>query len=379
MATKKTTTKKTTKAAGKTATKTAVRKSAKKSVALTTKSTAIAKRTPTKTLITGGTGFLGSHLVRQLVESGVNNLRVLSTSTPVWLEELGVEVVQGSITNAEDVARAVNDVAEIYHLAGKVSRDETDAREMHDIHVRGTRILCEAAKAAAVKSIVMASSSGTIAVTEDGDFLPDEENQPPLDIIARWGYYASKYYQERAALETFNDKHHRLVILNPSLLLGPGDERLSSTKVILDFLSRKIPTTPSGGLSFVDARDTAAAFIAAMEKGKHGEKYLLGSVNWTFSKFFGRLERLTGVSAPLIKLPGKVAVVGSQLINSFYKSRNWSSPFQPKEIEMAEYFWYLDSSKAEHHLGFAPRDPADTLQDTVKYTREKFLGHSAFI
>jgi dihydroflavonol-4-reductase len=368
-----------TRSTRKASTKT-TKSTAKKTSAITAKkSTAlVVKRPQPKTLITGGTGFLGSHLARQLVEAGATNLRVMTTGSAAWLEELGVEVVTGSITNVEDVSRAVKGVSDIYHLAGKVSREDEDARAMHDIHVKGTLLLCEAAKETGIKSIVMASSSGSIAVTEKGDFIPDEDYQPPLDIISRWPYYTSKFYQERTALESFNDKGCRLVILNPSLLLGPGDDRLSSTKVILDFLSRKIPTTPSGGLSFVDVRDAAAAFIAAMEKGKNGQKYLLGSVNWTFSKFFGRLERLTGVNAPLLKLPGKVAVVGSQFINSFYKNRNWASPVQPSEIEMAEHFWYLDSSKAEHELGFAPRDPADTLQDTVKYVRQRFLGQNAF-
>lgn len=382
MTTKKTTKKAATKSATKSTTKTVAKKSAnkvsKETAALSKRSTALVKLDASKILITGGTGFLGSHLIRQLVESGAKNLRVLTTSNNSLLEETGIEIVKGSITNPEDVALAVKGVSSIYHLAGKVSRDEDDSREMQEIHVKGTRLLCEAAKETSVKSIVMASTSGTIAVTENGDFIPDEENTPPLEIISRWSYYSSKFYQERAAMESFNGKGLRLVMLNPSLLLGPGDERLSSTKIILDFLSRKIPTTPSGGLSFVDARDAASAFITAMEKGKHGEKYLLGSVNWTFSKFFGRLERLTGVSAPLIKLPSKVAVVGSQIINSFYKNRNWASPLQPKEIEMAEYFWYLDSSKAEHDLGFTPRDPADTMQDTVKYIRNKFLGHGVF-
>jgi len=376
MATKKTTKAQTPRT--KTTKKTTTQKVAKKTTAPAEKSTALVKRSPSKTLITGGTGFLGSHLVRQLVESGVKNLRVLSTSSNLWLEDLGVEVVRGSITNPDDVSNAVTDVKEIYHLAGKVSHEEEDSREMHDIHVKGTRLLCEAAKSESVKSIVMASTSGTIAITEKGDFYPDEEYQPPLDILTRWSYYASKFYQERAALEAFNGKGLRLVMLNPSLLLGPGDDRLSSTKIILDFLSRKIPTIPTGGLSFVDARDAASAFISAMEKGKHGEKYLLGSVNWTFSKFFGRLERISGINAPMIKLPSKVAIAGSKLVNSFYKNWNWASPLQPKEVEMAEYFWYLDSSKAENELNFAPRDPADTLQDTVKFVSEHFLGKNAF-
>ena len=201
---------------------------------------------------------------------------MLSTSSPAWLEELGVETLAGSITSPETVARAVEGVSEIYHLAGRVSREPEDAHLMYGLHVEGTRLLCEAARGAGVKSLVMASTSGTIAVTETGDVVPDEDWPTPLDIVSRWPYYASKVYQERVALENFNGKGQRLVIMNPSLLLGPGDERLSSTKVVLDFLARKIPTVPKGGLSFVDARDAAAAFRAAMESGAHGARYLLG-------------------------------------------------------------------------------------------------------
>ncbi|MDQ3919428.1 MAG: NAD-dependent epimerase/dehydratase family protein, partial [Acidobacteriota bacterium] len=154
------------------------------------------KRVPT-TLVTGGTGFLGSHLVRLLVEEGAAAVRVLSTSAPAWLEGLGVETVVGSITSAEDVRRAVEGVSEVYHLAGRVSREPDDAHLMYELHVTGTRVLCEAASAAGVKSIVMASTSGTVAVTDDGLVVPDEEWPTPLDIVSRWPYYASKVYQER--------------------------------------------------------------------------------------------------------------------------------------------------------------------------------------
>src|SRR6185436_1903243 len=261
---------------------------------------AIEKRQRAATLITGGTGFLGSHLVRQLVEDGAKDLRVMATSIPDWLIDLGVETFPGSITDPEDVKRAVEGITEVYHLAGKVSREREDAREMYRIHVEGTRLLCDAAKAADVSTIVVASTSGTIAVTEDGEVVPDETYPQPLEIIARWPYYASKSYQEMAALERFNGKGLRLVIMNPSLLLGPGDDRLSSTKVILDFMSRKIGAVPTGGVSFVDVRDVANAFRVGMKRGRHGERYLMGAANWTFSKFFGRLERLTQVSAPWI-------------------------------------------------------------------------------
>src|SRR5207237_1264354 len=135
---------------------------------------AIVKKVPATTLITGGTGFLGSHLVRQLVESGSKDIRVMATSIPDWLAGLGVDTFEGSITDEDDVARAVEGVTEIYHLAGKVSRDRDDAREMYKLHVDGTRLLCDAAKKAGVKTIVLASSSGTIAVTEKGDVIHDD-------------------------------------------------------------------------------------------------------------------------------------------------------------------------------------------------------------
>src|SRR5215213_4793474 len=357
---------------------TAKKAATKTKKAAASKTTAVARRSRPATLVTGGTGFLGSHLVRLLVDAGVKPLRVLSTSAPAWLEEAGIEVVEGSITSADTVARAVGGVAEVYHLAGRVSRGPEDAHLMYKLHVDGTRVLCEAARAAGVRSIVTASTSGTVAVTEDGDIVPDEDWPTPLDIISRWPYYASKLYQERVALESFDGDGRRLVLMNPSLLLGPGDERLSSTKVVLDFLSRKIPTVPKGGLSFVDARDAAAAFRSAMERGAHGERYLLGAANWTFDKFFGRLERITKVPAPFLSLPSRLTLAGARGISSLYKHWKLAPPVEPNEIEMAEYFWYLDATKAQTELGFAPRDPQETLLDTVNYVRENFLGHAAF-
>ena len=340
----------------------------------TKKHAAIVKKVPPTTLITGGTGFLGAHLVRQLVESGQKDLRVMATSIPEWLTGLGVDTVEGSVTNAEDVARAVEGVSEIYHLAGKVSREKEDAREMYKLHVEGTRLLCDAAKKAGVKTIVLSSSSGTIAVTEKGDIIPDETYPPPLDIIARWPYYASKAYQEMAALERFHGTGLRLVIMNPSLLLGPGDDRLSSTKVVLDFMARKINAVPNGGLNFVDVRDTASAFRVAMQKGRHGQRYLLGAVNWTFVKFFDRLQRLTKVASPRLAFPSQVAITGAHVIDSLFRQWNLTSPLEADAIEMAEYFWYFSHAKARRELGFVPRDPGDTLNDTVRYVRENFLG-----
>ncbi|MEP6850791.1 MAG: NAD-dependent epimerase/dehydratase family protein [Acidobacteriota bacterium] len=341
------------------------------------KTKAFAKTAAKKILITGGTGFLGTHLIRQFLDAGEKNLRVMASNVPEWMTDAGIEAAIGSVANKGDVSNAAANVSAIFHLAGKVSRDNDDAASMNKVHLEGTRILCEAAKEADVKTMVLASSSGTIAVSED-DQIFDETFPQPVEVFSRWAYYASKYYQERAAIENFDGEGRRLVIMNPSLLLGPDDERLSSTKPVLDFLVRKIPYSPGGGLSFVDVRDAAAAFIAALEKGRHQEKYLLGSANMTFADFFGRLERLSGVRAPMMKVPKKLAVAGSSFIESLFKNWGRSAPVASHEVEQAEHFWYFDSTKAKEELRFAPRDPQETLNDTIAYLRENFLGEGVF-
>lgn len=330
-----------------------------------------------KILITGGTGFLGTHVVKQFIEAGEKNLRVMASRVPEWMSDGGVEACEGSVTDAEDVAKAVKNVSVIYHLAGKVSRDNGDAVLMNAVHVQGTRILLEAASKEKVKTVVLASSSGTIAIAEDKEIV-DETYPAPMDLISRFAYYSSKFYQEKTALENFDGKGKKLVILNPSLLLGPGDERMSSTKPVLDFLARKIPFTPSGGLNFVDARDAASAFLNAAAKGKHQEKYLIGAENMTFEKFFKRLERLSGVSAPAIHVPKAISVPAANMIDGLFKKWNRTPPFEAKEVEQAELFWYFDSSKAKETFGFETRDPQETLYDTIKYLRETFLGAGVF-
>lgn len=334
-----------------------------------------------KILVTGGTGFLGAHLVSGLAraERGkAQDVRVLVHSAPpAWLRDLGVDLCKGSVNSAADVARALEGVERVYHLAGMVSHKPSDGHRMYAVHVEGTRILCDAAVKAGVKRIVMSSTSGTIAASKRADDLADEDTAAPLDVIARWPYYTSKLYQEETARRACADKVE-LVTVNPSLLLGPGDDRLSSTRPLLQFLSREILMTPPGGLNFVDARDVAALLPVAMDRGTAGERYLIGGYNWTFEELFGRLERLTKVAAPLMKARGPLPLMATRAQAALYRHWGRRPPVEPQSVEMAEHFWFFDSGKAARELGFQPRDATDTLFDTVKYIRENLLGNGAF-
>ncbi|MCP4449145.1 MAG: NAD-dependent epimerase/dehydratase family protein [Myxococcales bacterium] len=321
-----------------------------------------------RVLVTGGTGFLGEHLVRQLLEGGEHEPVVLARSTSPVLAKLGVTQVRGSVSEGAELEDCLASCQDVFHLAGIVSRDPKDGQRMMRTHVDGTRRLLEAAARAGVKRVVVASSSGTIAVSES-ERIHDERSGYSTEVAAGWPYYASKIYQEKLALQLGSELGIEVVVVNPSLLLGPGDRRLSSTEDVLKFLRKEIPVVPQGGMNFVDARDAAAATIAALAKGTPGERYLLGGPNWTFQEFFGRLERAAKVNAPRLKLPAKWLRWGAGLMEEVYRAAGKEPPVDKISVEMGQHFWWIDSSKAERELGFEQRDPALTLVDTVAYLR----------
>jgi len=322
----------------------------------------------TAVLVTGATGFLGEHLCRVLVAQG-HRVRGLARSRSAVLAELGVEHVRGDVLGGPELHRALEGVDAVFHLAGAVSRDPDDAQRMMRLHVDGTRRVLDRMAAHGVTRMVLASTSGTIAVSKDEAVL-DEHAPYAEQIVAGWPYYASKIYQERLAFEHGARLGIEVVAVNPSLLLGPGDRRLSSTGDVRKFLKRQIPVVPDGGMNFVDARDAAAATAAALEHGRAGERYLLGGPNWTMKEFFARLGRVANVAPPRLKLPSKLNRWGASLIEELYRHRGKEPPVDRISVEMAEHFWWIDSRKAETELGFSARDPQLTLVDTVAYLRQ---------
>lgn len=316
-------------------------------------------------LVTGGTGFLGFELVRQLRDAGHEVVALCRSDAPA-LEALGATVRQGDVLDAESVKRAADGCEAAFHAAGLVSRSPDDAEAMWKVHVDGTRTALGAMKEAGVRRVVVASTSGTVAVSDVEETM-DETNETPNALIGRWPYYRSKLYAEQYALR-LNAPDFEVVCVLPSLLLGPGDERGSSTDDVRLFLEKKVQAIPSGGMSFVDVRDAAGALVAAMQKGRAGERYLVSGCNLTMRAFFERLERVSGVKAPWLPMP-KNAELAKQLVRFVDKlvdRLGGSFEVEEQSVDMAQHYWWVDWSKAKRELGYAPRDASETLAATVE-------------
>jgi dihydroflavonol-4-reductase len=327
-------------------------------------------------LVTGATGFLGTHLVTQLVDAG-HEVVALQRKSPRQAPSLApsgrITLRHGDVTDAAAIRDAAAGWAGAFHCAGKVSRDVADAEAMYRVHVDGTKITLEALRQAGVPRVVVASTSGTVAVSTDRDAVATEDTPAPVDLLARWPYYRSKLYAEQAALAAAGNGLE-VVCVNPSLLLGPGDARGSSTEDVRRFLERRIPFVPGGGIAFVDARDAAAAMILAMSRGRSGEKYLVNAANMTLEAFFGRLERLSGVKSPAVRMPrtsATLAGVGADLLSRAARRVGVEPPVDRVSAEMAQHYWYCDAARAERELGWKPRDPGDTLADTIADLRDR--------
>jgi dihydroflavonol-4-reductase len=317
-------------------------------------------------LITGATGFLGKHVVEQLRASGETRpLRLLCRGSSAFDNDPSLTVIHGDVTDPAGVDRAMEGAGEVYHLAGIVSRDPAMAMELHRVHVAGTRNVCEAALTHGVDRVLLASSSGTIAVSKE-PVIHDETSGFKLDIVWKWAYYLSKVYAEKAALSLVERKKLPLVIVNPALLLGPGDDRGSSTGDLALLLEGQIPSMPLGGMSFVDARDAAAGVIAAMRKGRDGERYLLGGPNWTFREIIHHVAGISGARPPLLELPLKLSQAAAPVMRRLMPLVGRKFKLDDETIEMSSMFWYCDSSKAARELRFTTRDPLTTLRETVE-------------
>ncbi len=309
----------------------------------------------------GGTGFLGAHVAQALRARGDDVIAISRSGTPDGAVR-AVDVLDA------DAVRASAEGAEVAFVAtGRVTRDRDASEELYQLHVVGMKSTLAGLRAAGVRRVVVASTSGTLAVGKDSARVADEGCRAPLELIASWPYYRTKLYGEREAIEANVPGTFEVVVVNPSLLLGPGDLRGSSTGDVRRFLEGVIPATPAGGIAFVNARDAAQGMLLAAERGRPGERYILNAQNLTLAAFFQRLSRISGVPAPVLRLPSSrpLALGIGRLFARAVRSIGGEPPIDEVSLEMSQYFWYCDGSKAERELGFRPRDPGETLRDTV--------------
>jgi dihydroflavonol-4-reductase len=315
-----------------------------------------------RVLVTGGTGFLGRHLVTQLRSAG-HEVRVLARGEGA--------THRGSVTDSDALRAAMEGCAVVHHLAGRVDRDRSALPALRALHVDGTRAVIDAAVEAGVHRVVYASTSGTIAVTRDVRALPDETWPYPHSLVATWPYYATKIEAEQVALAHAAERGVDLVCLNPSLLLGPGDTGGSSTTDVADLVRGRVPAVPSGTINFVDVRDVAAAFVAAAERGVPGERYLLGSANWTLRRFADEVCQLSGTRAPRLSAPDAPSRWAARLTAPVFRALGRAPALHPVTVEMAQHSWTFRSDKARDALGFQPRGPVVTLRDTIADLRSR--------
>jgi len=320
-------------------------------------------------LITGATGFLGRHLIQRLLEKDETaKLRLLCRGDGPDIESDRIEIVAGDVEDRSQVSEAANGVQQIYHLAGRVERESEGGWSLYDTHVEGTRNVCEAILEHGVDKAVVVSTSGTMAVGVD-PLERDEKAPYAQEVVRDWPYYASKIYAEKLVLWYAEHRTAPIVVVNPSLILGPGDERRSSTRDVELFLKGQIMVTPIGGLNLVDVRDAAEGLTLAMEKGRVGERYLLAGANMTFHEWIQRTSKISGVAAPKLMVPLRTALGGAMVMRKLMPLVGKKFELDNASIKMSALFWYCDSSKAREELGFTTRDPDETLRDTVAYLR----------
>jgi len=317
-----------------------------------------------KLFVTGGTGFLGRAVLEDLVKNG-HEVHAMIRDERVRLPE-NVHPVLSNLTDVKALLTCLQGMDAVVHLAGKVSRDTNDGHSLHEIHVTGTRNLMQAMNEAGVRKLVLASTSGTIAVTTEAGRIATENDIAPMEIIGRWPYYTSKFLQEKEVLAWDKEDKLEAIILNPTLLLGPGDDRMSSTGDVLKILEGRIPAMTKGTVAFVDVRDCAPAFSAALEKGRRGHRYLLNGTNVSLRSMIERVARAGDVSMPMFTLPDRWAKWSAKFIEGVYESMDRIPPIDAVSVEMGCHHWGCSWDKAKSELGFVPRDPQETIFDTVR-------------
>ncbi|MGI8632059.1 MAG: NAD-dependent epimerase/dehydratase family protein [Solirubrobacterales bacterium] len=319
------------------------------------------------TLVTGATGFIGSHVVAQLLDRG-EPVRVL-VRDPAGLEQVGLagreglEVVTGDLLDPGTLPAAVEGARRVHHIAGVISLERGDGERMHRLNVETTQNLFAALEGSEVERIVYLASIFALA---GGDGTPATEDSP-----WRLESLPVPYVQAKRVAELFVREQTEggmpVVFAYPTFCYGPGDVNGSSSDLLVGFLNGEVPAYIAGGHNALDVRDAADGLIKAMDRGEPGRRYLLGGTDVTFRQLFGLLSWITDRSSPAIRLP---AVVGRW--TGWAAERVLSDPPLTEQMAlMSARRWYYDDTRARKELGHVSRPLEETMRNAIAWYRER--------
>jgi dihydroflavonol-4-reductase len=325
-----------------------------------------------KALVTGATGFVGAAVaralgaagwqVRVLVRSGSNRSNLQS---PAW------DVVEGDLADLRSLERALEGCRGLFHVAADYRLGVRDPTQLYRTNVEGTRHILSAARTAGVARIVYTSSVATIGIPSDGS--PGEERTPVAESHMIGHYKRSKYLAEQVARDAARTGMS-VVIVNPSTPVGPGDIKPTPTgQLVLDAASGRMPAYVDTGLNIVHVDDVAAGHLLAFERGRAGERYILGGEDMTLQTILGQIARLVGRAPPRIRLPYAVVLPVAYLAEGFAKISGRSGRVTLEGVRMSRKRMFFSSAKAVSELGYRWRPPLQAFEDALRWYRERGL------
>lgn len=322
-----------------------------------------------KALVTGATGFVGSAVVRALLKAGTD-VRVLARRDSDFsnLQQFKLEGAYGDLRDTDSLRKALTGCQQLYHVAAHYALWARNPSIFYDVNVTGTTNIMEAARDVGTERIVYCSTIGAIGLPPSGGVGTEDT---PVSLEQMAGHYKrSKYLAEQEVLKLAR-AGLPVVIVNPSAPVGEGDVKPTPTgQMIVDFMKGRMPAYIETGMNIVDVDDVATGHLLAMEKGRIGERYILGASNLMLREIFEMLSRLTGVSAPSLKLPREL-VLPLAYLNLAFSSVTGIPPRIPLEgVKMAKYKMHYDCSKAIRELGIPQTPPEVALEKAVRWFRE---------
>jgi dihydroflavonol-4-reductase len=324
--------------------------------------------------VTGGSGFIGANLIHELAARGHRVKALLrANSDRRGLAGADYEAIEGDVLDKASLERGLKGCDWCFHVAASYHLWLRDYAPMYAANVEGTRNVLSAAGAAGCSRIVYTSTVGCIGLPmeKNGTVTPTDETAFCSEAQMSNHYKRSKWQAEQVALELA--KKHPIVIVNPSAPVGPRDVKPTPTgQVIVDFLKRKLPAFLDTGLNWVHVRDVAIGHILAAERGRIGERYILGNAegNWTLQQALNILQEITGIPAPKMRVPYTVAYAAALVDESISKITGHPPKAPIAGVRMAKYKMFFNPAKAIRELGLPQTPPKQALADAVQWFQQ---------